>query len=712
MNASFQGVWAWILLAVLLWVLMAAICLAVVAVFFWYISLPLIVASWAVYSVVAPERRHSIMEFFFEPAVSSSQHATRKTTTYVMLTFAALCAGVPAGLDLGPASVPWWFIACLLWTVGLHLLIVDRDMERRRRVAYRLLSNAREFVLTVTIVLGVYVLASVWVGGLPLDDTTLLKLRTWEGAVAWIHIFLDALKPSIPQLTLLFLAFWSLRWVDRQFAGRVGAVDVADARVRLALRWTERAALAALIAASVTFLGTEANGPVRKISAQIRDMTKQYQEFQHVIRREVDRSLRVALLDRAWKDRPPTMRREMVHSRELISLRRNFHTLAFEARHEYYVTTPDPPGYKQEAPPRPNSEPDKVVEESGYLPESATMTGIRTAILEGKKDKAVSWPRSTAAEKETVEDEALEKILVDVLPVERLTDKFPGLGMLNTAVPVLGQFIETVASAFTGEGLEKVKNALVPYIAAKKLLTRRPLYDLVAAEADHAANSAKLDWSPYSSEWSDRVEENLSRLEAPIEAARRDLVTRTGRVQADRVRSVASWVDDNVDHLRMLGIALQERSYEARAERAHQLRLELVRMSRNWPAIGSANDRQIDALWEAVSHAGLGLASGEEGRKHSPLRSMYALGFRCDDMIVDAVAKFGTSSNTVAAVRYALGSDFDFYAKRFQEQVQQQVNQRQQRRVAAQRAEFEKMQREYEDLRRKLNEERPEEAKY
>jgi hypothetical protein len=186
----------------------------VIIILTWPVSFFVVLAGVLIYLTFADRSRNVLLAFFRDADVSKSVERSRRKAMFILITISAMCTLLNALVIGSPAEVSWWVLAALLWTGAIHLGVVQLVKNKtRHKFAYALLTNAREFVFTITLVLGLYAILAMYVSGLPLENATLFKLRQWEANISRIHVFLQGLKFSALQLLVLFTALVSLRAV-------------------------------------------------------------------------------------------------------------------------------------------------------------------------------------------------------------------------------------------------------------------------------------------------------------------------------------------------------------------------------------------------------------------------------------------------------------------------------------------------------------------
>jgi hypothetical protein len=204
--------------------------------------------------------RRSILSIFLDSDLPPALENARRKTIVVTLVMAALYTSSCAFSSSDPNILPWWFLAAALWSMVTQLSVLQLSKTKhKRRLAFALLKNLRELIIIVTIVFGLYSVATVFIGHLPLDNTSLVPAQA-VGTGYLQH-------PCISQGLQVFSPATISAVRGTGFAPRRrspvhdGAmVDRAGKWLKFSFTAIERLSLSFLIAASLTFLGTHAAG--------------------------------------------------------------------------------------------------------------------------------------------------------------------------------------------------------------------------------------------------------------------------------------------------------------------------------------------------------------------------------------------------------------------------------------------------------------------
>ncbi len=715
------------------------------------LAVPVFILAWptsgwvllsipAVYLSCSRKARSTLLSLARDAELSPPLTIVRKRLIATSLLFA-----LPATfLCLLEADGAWIFQCCfltaLLWLFAAQLLVVHCEKsKKKRRLQYALLSNMREFIAVVASALGLTSLAAIWIDLLPINQTTLQQLRQWEHDVETVHRFLEKTKLPLVEILALIFALWLLRLIDKLLTGTTAASDHAGKAVKVGLRWLERISLFIVVAASITFLGTTDVGPAGRIAASIKKANTEYSEFKRLVQNQVDLEFRRELLNRAWEQRPATLRNAMQHAVLLIDARQQLQTFAEEAKARFRLEIAYPQAGTPFVPPR-NAEQEKATAEGQR--EKPAPDGLSPGRITELTAEAVAYKQAgepSDDEKETGEEELIKKGMDKVSPIDLLVSHSDVLSVLKEHYPVFGEFISTISSAFTDATFQILKDhAVQDVIKATMFSFTKPLKNVIRDRALLDVQTATLDWSPYSDVWFETTDAHIAADIAAIGEAKAKLVAAASEKQAATLDRWVSDIRERELQIRKLGAALQDESLISQADSIEGSVAELVTISRDWPPLGSADaSRKADLAAiqsrfipkpsaKDMNLSDLGkaervmiLESGQQptnkgaapisDKPHAvswsdPLTGLRAVDIHSIYVIVGAIGQSGTSH--ASQVHEALGPETDEYVdlQRKLEAVQQREIEREQRQQEQERLRYF---REMQEQLRKYQEEHP-----
>jgi hypothetical protein len=372
----------------------------------------------------------------------------------------------------------WMFGAALCWSIGLQIVVSHLDkLKKTKTFYYILLSKAREFAFITTLVLAAYSAGGLWITVFwCLDSKTLMELSAWNARVESTH---EALKVFLKwQLLATSAVFLVLRFIEFRYFGTDKRAKAVYVRLKVGFRWLERVSLALMIAASLTFLGTRAEGPVTKrILVQTRNLKKEYMTFQREVEKKVAAEVRAELLVRAWCKRSSELKITMRWSARMIFLREQLERQQKHAEHSATATFSDLlPG----------------------IPEAETPRSVSLKSLADLSKEARQTPERRLFQQEHVkEDEQVEQLLNEIEPEIHLQDSVAVLRALDAQYPPLGEFLDIPANAFKEFVVNRLVN-MTQEICRERMRSKEPLWKIMRGKFKDLGS--QMDYSQVSVE--------------------------------------------------------------------------------------------------------------------------------------------------------------------------------------------------------------------
>src|SRR5271157_656065 len=664
-------------------------------------------SPWIVAGAVAPyllcsrKARGVTAKVLREPNLPANLSTVRRRVIVASAAIGIIASIVCAASTDSIWIVQWCFFTALLWMLAAHLLVTHwTTVKKQRRLAYALSSNMREFFVIIALALGVVSAAALWIYKLPTNQTTLASLTLWEARVETVHRYLEAFKPSVPELLALLVALWVLRFIDLLHTGNTTAADNAGKWLKLGMRYLERVSLFVLVLASFTFLATGARGPVARISASIKEQNKEYNEFKRMVQRQVDREYRRQLLSRAWEQRPEFLQLEMNRMQELTNARAQMRDMQAQAKARFDITVDDPEARSPELPSvvvPPDSKPPEDVS-AEEAPGDLNLDRIVVA-----RSQATALEQAKDEEDETIADTLLKKMMDGRSPLDFLASGIEAIAALKESYPVVGELIGTVSSALNDATFQSLNQSAVrDIVRAKTTSMTASLYQMIQARVARDTDTAEFDWKPYSQKWFEITAPHISNSIAGVTRAEAELLSLAAKEQSAQIARRASEIETREAQLRRLAEALDDKSLRAKADSTASAVERIIALSRRWPPLGqpqatqsaeletiradflpapavkpveppmSYSDRLKTPIDLGQLKPGLAIPAQHSGPRFpllqnislpeawsSPLTSLEALDTHCTEAIVTAVGQSKGSQTTLPKVREALGPQYD-----------------------------------------------------
>jgi hypothetical protein len=485
-------------------------------------------------------------------------------------------------------------------TLSLQLLRNESSENKKpeRPFSSYLLKATREFFFTILLVVAVFAIATFLLAQIPADGTTLHRLRQFEGALLETHVFLEALKFSPLQAVILLVALWCLRWTESKALHRTVVVDNTWRRLKLPIKLLEKSVLITAAASCLTFLGTQTGGVIEPFSAQIRELDAEYADFQREVRSVTDNAIRTRLIERAWRDRPELLRKNMDTAATFVQTMDDHNSRVTEAGFKYRLEDSDPVRTQTLSIPE-----DAAKRESEIVvlqPASGYVTREIMKSATEQLDSLRNVVRTTQPRLESegsLNEELVKKTFEAIEPLELMQKSISDFRALNERYPVFGELGSTIASAFNDWAFDRVRSRIAERVAARKVANPPTSLDsLIRSEAEQAAALAPLHWSLYSESWSRDTRNILARNQRAVAESDKNLYEASKERQQEALRSRSRVLRTQLAKLRDLGTALPDHRLSAEADRMDFALRELNKEVENWPPLGPVPAPQIAKL--------------------------------------------------------------------------------------------------------------------
>jgi hypothetical protein len=322
--------------SLLVLVLLCAVGWVLVATWPWWLLLFPLVAI--VVLATNPQLRNKVLAAFRDEEVDLETARIRGRVARRVGALGAIAAFfclVGAGLD----DLQWLLIPILLLIPAIRLYAMDCKSRKWPLLQRALCDHLLEFFVIAGTVLVAYTIALGKFRALPLDDTTLGKLRSLEEVAEAKHKYLEDHKPGFYALLTCLFAMFALRMAAKTWPVVRNSAARTMKLIMGAVTWTERASCAAAIAASLTFLATQESGPLRlPITLSLKNAGEDYKSFRSDLRDRADIALRYALVNRALMERPPELKEEMTRAEEFYRERKELQSEQSKAEEAFGIS--------------------------------------------------------------------------------------------------------------------------------------------------------------------------------------------------------------------------------------------------------------------------------------------------------------------------------------------------------------------------------------
>lgn len=624
----------------------------------WLLALPVIGLI-----VVLKRRtlRQQIITGFKREEVSPEAAKVRLVTMYVLFILggtSALVCLLAAGTD----GVQWWLVPLILTIPALHLCALSSKSSKWPRLQRALSENILELLVIAGVVLLAYTIALWRFHTRALDDQTLERLTEWDKKVQEVHEGFERYKPGLIASLVLLGSVVLFRFIADVWPVLKNASVRMTSSLMAGLKWSGRTATAVAVAASLTFLATGPDGPLRAIGLTLKDAKASYEHFQTAIRSQVDLSMRESLVSKAWETRPANVRATLDQAAQFCEERQKFEEMRKEAKAFYGVESAEAEDFplSTEIP-----EVETAVAETPSEPSAAwTPKALRQAAEESGA-RVTSNKGAGGSENNEAVDEMAQKVLDELSPADKLFDSSPVTALLKEHYPVFGEFLDAISSSVTEAVFKTVRESVVQKVIEKRrtqpdaslaaIVSGQVAVDMVAVPV--ALASLDSSWSSVNdsriASYGGELASAEARLEASASAAEQEKTS-------DAVRSAY----ESADLMGRIGQETHSIAMSERAEAARSRIDELQELGKRWPPLREASSELSAQLDEIKSRASTGSGSlpgifVPDWR--SPLEAISSVQGYCDEKLEDTVSSATGSWALTATLKAAMGNRYDFY---------------------------------------------------
>jgi hypothetical protein len=487
----------------------------------------------ALYCAIFLFKKRASFPTAFSPTAAGGSRDALLICWYVLI-LALVFTGVAITLR---GSVYACFAASGFWLVTLLLVRVQMESANlTKRFAYYLVKGSIEFLIILTATLAVYSTYAWRISRLPLNTATLLQLRSWEKSIEEVHDRLETWNPSKLWAMLVIAALYGVRATAIRWGHGKEAVSRAWVISQFGLRWMNRLALVAAIAASFTFLATRADGPPGPLQAQLKTMNNDYSELRSQVESALAIEAKRQLVNRAWTEMPRPLR-DVLHGAESIEEEKADLLKEMRWADGRYGLDGTPSAVKEqeyagqlERRFEPEEPPAVPVEHKDPAADSATANDLNDAVARISRTRS-EVSNEPADAKEEIGRELAKSVQAFVLEpsgwlhvakeVGLRAEGTTKLAQLASSNPVLSGVLDMVNDAFNDYFYDRVQigvDALIRVVLANR---GRPMLAEVKDAATEFARSVQFRWRTNDQTWRSEINRQLQTQEAGVREARR-----------------------------------------------------------------------------------------------------------------------------------------------------------------------------------------------
>jgi hypothetical protein len=450
------------------------------------------------------------------------------------------------------------------------------------------------------------------------------------------------------------------------------------------LKWAGRISTLVAIAASLTFLGTDDNGPGGRISLKLRDARKDYEYLQNALTDRADRLLRQSLIAKAWDERPRPLRAQMDLSALFQQERDKYEEMRRRAKDSYQIE----PRYVEKFPLSldiPDHRPDAGTSSPTEPAPSWTPTDLREAAADAEVMKA-SEPVKGLDEGSEAADDIARRTFEKLLPADRLFEHSPLLSLLSSSYPAFGELVDAIVSSISEEFYGAMRDSIVRSVLEMRSIQRSlSLAHAIDSQVASRISNLHLDLSRFSDSWANVSEARIAGYREEIDPA----IRRLESAAADKLHGQTPETERSIRaRARLLGevgAAIHSPDLRERAVALQDFAGELATLEMEWPALeepGVLLKSRLAAISMKIEGRGLSksqIAAILPAEWASPMEAIDAIGSFCDERIIEAVAASSSSEAESAKLKQVMRDRYDAYYGDWRTQVAERAKAQQDR---------------------------------
>lgn len=602
-----------------------------------------------------------------------------------------------------------WLVPLLLLSLAFRLWALSAKSGRWHNLQIAFSENMLEMLVIAGLVILVYSIALWQFHAVALDSMTLAKLKEWDRYVYEKHEWFEHHKPGLRASVALFIVVIVARFIAelrptlKEASGTLTSILVAG------VKWTERTGTAIAVAASLTFLASQPGGPLKSIGLAIRDAKENYEVFQSKVRTEVDRSMRQALVQKAWDGRPPHVRATLDQAANFCEERRKFEELQTKATDRFEIAPETEPFPLTERIVRQNIRQEDV---PGEPADDWTPKDIQESVSETDallaKDETPAHPENSDAT-----DEMAERVLDNLSPADKLFEHSPVTALLKVHYPVFGEFLDAVSSSITEASYKAIRESIVRKVSElRKHQATGSLPPIVSEQVAAAMSPVEVKLVSLDETWSSVNDSKVASFRAAVEIASVRLEAKAAAKAQTQIEDAARSAEAVRELMAKVGGATGSIDMLGRAEAISKHIDELERLGKHWAALGEPSKEQSQRLahihtfsWDVQgpsSPAGV-FASDHWG---TPLTGIFSIRNYCNEQLLATISDAKSYPALTARIKLAMGDRYEVYDRVLQERIrkaeaaQAERERQQQQETERRREEQREEQRRMEEMRR------------
>jgi hypothetical protein len=637
--------------------------------------------------------RQNVIDAFTTEVVRPSAANVRHVLLYLLFILGGASAFVCTfWIEADEAYL--WLVPLLLLSLAFRLCALSAKSGRWHNLQIAFSEN----ILELLVIAGLVILAcsiALWrFHAVALDSMTLAKLKEWDRFVYEKHEWFEHHKPGLRASVALFVVVIVARFVAELRPTLKEASDTLTSILVAGVKWTERSGTAIAVAASLTFLASQPGGPLKSIGLAIRDAKVNYEVFQGKVRAKVDRSMRQALVQKAWDGRPPHVRGALDRAAKFCEERKKFEELQAKATERFEIAAETEPFPLTERIARQDIRQEDV---PGEPADDWTPKDIQQAESEADallaKDEIPTHPESGDAT-----DEMAEKILDNLSPADKLFEHSPVTALLKEHYPVFGEFLDAVSSSITEASYKTIRDFIVSKVSElRKNKATGSLPPIVSEQVAAAMSPVELKLAPLDETWSRANDSRVASFRAAVDTASIRLEAKAVAKAQTQVEDAARSAEAVRELMAKVGSATGSIDMLGRAEAISKHIVQLEALGKRWPALDEPSKEQSERLahihtfsWDIHGPSSPASVFASDNWA-TPLSGIFSIRHYCNEQLLTTISGAKSYPELSARIKLAMGDRYEVYDRFLQERI---------RKAEAAQAERERLQRRENERRR------------
>jgi hypothetical protein len=647
--------------------------------------------------------RRNLVDAFSTKVVGPSAAKLRHALLYLLFILGGISAFVCI-FWIEAEEAYLWLLPLVLLSLAFRLCALSAKSGRWQDLQTAFSENMLERLLIAGLVILAYSIALWRFHAVALDSMTLAKLKEWDRYVYEKHEWFERHKPGLRASVELFIVVIVARLVAELRPTLKEASDTLSSILVAGVKWAERGGTAITVAASLTFLASQPGGPLKSIGLAIRDAKVNYAVFQSKVRAKVDRSMRQALVQKAWDGRPPHVRATLDQAAKFCAERKKFEEIQTKATERFEIAPETEPFPLTERIARQDIRQEDVPGDPtvDWTPEDIQQAETEADALL-TNDEIPTRPESSDAT-----DEMAEKVLDNLSPADKLFEHSPVTALLKEHYPIFGEFLDAVSSSITEASYKTIREFIVSKVSElRKNKATGSLPPIVSEQVAAAMSPVEVKLASLDETWSRANDSRVASLRAAVDTASVRLEAKAVAKAQTQLEDAARSAEAVLELMAKVGSATGSIDMLGRAEAISKHIVELEAVGKHWPALDEPSKEQSERLahirifsWDVHGPSSPASVFAPDIWA-TPLSGILSIRHYCNEQLLTTISGAKPYPELTARIKLAMGDRYEVFDRFLQERI---------RKAEAAQAERERLQRQENE--RRIEEQREEQRRY